>query len=271
MNARTADAASTSRDDGPPSFIVGCPRSGTTLLAALCDRHSEIAATPESHFFSRFCKSLPRRERYSAEDLARRFAESQYTRDLNLSSGLLLERIGNREVALADFYRLALDAFARSNHKRRSIEKTPEHLHHVDQILDWYPEARIVCIVRDGRDTALSLRNMPWSTTPLRHYAALWRESAIAALRCQRKWPDQFLTIRYEDLLGNAQESLAGVMSFLGVNFEAGQLDPARGTGVVPGWEMQVKKNVFSEIDPSRAYAWKRTATPGQLRGQCTR
>jgi len=43
-------------------------------------------------------------------------------------------------------------------------------------------------------------------------------------------------------------------------------LDAASGTGVVPDWEHGVKKNVFSEIDPSRAYAWRQTATPRQLR-----
>jgi hypothetical protein len=237
-------------------------------LASLFDRHSQIAATPETHFFSRFCnKRVPRGMRlFRAEELAELFAECQYTRDLQLSAEQLLERTGRREIALDEFYRVALDTFASMRRKPFWVEKTPEHLLCADQIFAWYPEARMICIYRDGRDTALSCRNMPWSITPVRHYGAVWRQSAIAMLRCQSKWPENFLAIRYESLLAEPVETLNAVMKFAGVEFEPQQLDASLGTGIVPAWEMSVKQNVFSEIDPSRAYAWKRTASSSQLR-----
>jgi hypothetical protein len=237
-------------------------------LASLCDRHSQIAVTPESHFFSRFCnKRVPRGQHlFRAEELAELFAECQYTRDLNLSAEQLLERTGRREITLPEFYRIALGAFAAMQRKPYWIEKTPEHLLCADQIFDWYPQSRMICIYRDGRDTALSCRNMPWSITPVRHYGAVWRQSAIAMLRCQSKWPENFLAIRYESLLAEPVATLTEIMRFVGVEFEPQQLDASRGTGIVPDWEIVVKQNVFSEIDPSRAYAWKRTATPYQLR-----
>jgi hypothetical protein len=254
----------------PPAFIVGCPRSGTTLLASLCDRHSQVAVTPESHFFSKSYfrnKISSHKDRlFNAAELSRRFAESQYTRDLNLSSRELLAATGESDIRLDDFYRIAMETFVSARGKVGWMEKTPAHLLFADRIFDWYPQARMICIFRDGRDVALSLRKLPWSITPVRHYATLWRQSAIAMLRCQRQWPENFLAIRYESLLTDPKKTLSSVMNFVGLDFEPQQLDPSLGTGVVPEWEMLIKKNVFAGIDPSRVYAWKRTATRNQLR-----
>jgi hypothetical protein len=251
-----------------PTFIVGCPRSGTTLLASLCDRHSKIAVTPESHFFSRFCKKwVPRgKSLFQSQELAQLFAECQYTRDFNLSPGQILDRTGRGEIALDKFYCAALDSFASLRGKSFWIEKTPEHLLYADTIFDCYPDARMICIFRDGRDVALSCLKMPWAIAPIRQYAGLWRESAVAMLDCQRKRPENFLAVRYERLLSAPQETLSEVMKFVGLEFEPKQLDATLGTGIVPEWERQVKENVFSEIDPRRACAWKQTATAGQLR-----
>ncbi|HVW02341.1 MAG TPA: sulfotransferase [Planctomycetaceae bacterium] len=263
-------SATPAGSDLRPAFIVGCPRSGTTLLASLCDRHSRLAATPETHFFSksafrRMCSERGSKQ-FDTRRLAPLFVESQYTRDLELSSQDLLAQLGEREIDLAEFLNTTLSTYAHARGKAGWIEKTPEHLLFADRIFEWYPQARMICIVRDGRDVALSLKKLPWSITPVRHYAALWVQSAKALAKVTERWPENLLTIRYESLLVSPVETMTEVMRFLGLEFEPQQLDPSLGTGIVPDWEMVLKRNVFGEIDPSRAFAWKKTATPKQLR-----
>ncbi len=250
-----------------PVFIVGCPRSGTTLLASLFDRHSQMAATPETFCFRHFWRFvLGGRERYPADKLVKLFTEGRYTRDLQLDPAVLSKYVGTGEISVMGFVRTAINLFAHLKGKSRCAEKTPVHLHFVPEILKCYPASRIICIYRDGRDCALSRRKLDHSVPALRGYAARWRESSIDMLKFQEQFPEQFRTVQYESLLARPTEELASLMQFVGLEFEPGQLDAARPTGVCVDWDIQYKKNILSEIDPSRAYAWKRTASPRELR-----
>jgi hypothetical protein len=251
----------------PPIFIVGCPRSGTTLLAALFDRHSQVAVPPESHFFSHFRATLSRAEKNLETDaIAQAFVSAKYTRDLGLDARSLATRVGSESVSLPQFFDAAMQEFAAARGKTVWAEKTPEHLFFVKDLLNWYPQARIVCIVRDGRDATMSMDAIPWTMTSSRGHAAIWRESAQYSRRWSREYRDSFHTLRFEDLLADPRGVLTETMNHAGLEFEARQLEAAPATNVVPAWEVSVKQNVALELDASRAYAWKKTASPNQLR-----
>lgn len=262
------DAQSKPRiEPGAPVFVVGCPRSGTTLLSAILDRHSQMAVTPETFFFHVLWHQLRGdRDRFPVQELVKLFTEARYTRDLHLDPAQLEEAMGTGEISVAEFFRIALQLFARMKGKSRFAEKTPQHLFYVPAILKHYPAARIICIVRDGRDCTLSLRKVSYAIPALRAYAARWRESTVAMLSYEQQFPEQFRTVRYESLLARPEEEVTSLMHFIGLEFEPGQLDPSRPTGVYVDWDFDIKKNILSEIDPSRAYAWKRTASPRDLR-----
>jgi hypothetical protein len=255
------------RPDARPIFIVGCPRSGTTLLATLFDRHSQVAVPPETHFYTHFRLLTPkRRTSHSTAELTGRFVADQYTCDLNLAADALTQRVGADAVALPQFFDAAMREFAAGRGKSVWAEKTPEHLFCVDEILSWYPDARIVCIIRDGRDATMSMDALPWTLTPSRGHAAIWRDAALYAQRSLRQYPEQFHLLRFEDLLTEPERVLTAAMQHAGLQFEPRQLQRLDETGAIPAWESGVKQNVFKDLDPSRAYAWKRSLSPTQLR-----
>jgi len=139
-------------------FLVGCERSGTTLLQAILARHSRVFSFPESHFF---CRAIPRRVLWRAVGLARwrraRFALRQL---LNVLGRHDLEgHVPRRSVLLVNYVRAfchILDRAALDRGKDMWVEKTPHHLYHVRAIQRLVPEARFIHILRDGRDVAAS-------------------------------------------------------------------------------------------------------------------
>lgn len=270
MNQSSSQVALTPRElrQSDPIFIVGCPRSGTTLLASIFDRHSQMAVTPESIFFRHFWKfRLGGRERYPADKLVQLFTEGRYTRELQLDPAVLSEYVGTGEISVMEFFRTAVNLFAHLKGKPRCAEKTGIHLMYVPEIFKYFPEARVICIYRDGRDCALSLGKIEYAVPALlRGYSSVWREYAATMLKYQEQFPDRFRSVQYESLLAQPTEVMTSLMQYVGLEFEPEQLDPSRTTGVCTDWDFPQKKNVFSEIDPKRAYAWKRTAKPGELR-----
>lgn len=202
-----------------PVFILGCPRSGTTYLGTL------LAELRDSTYIFE-----PQILKY-------------YVR-------LLMQNRAGRVHALA-VYKLGLRSLvlAGPGHGPRPIEKNPNHVFVVDQLLSMFPNARFVIITRDGRDVAVSLREKPWHRAdsvgverepagylsgPFPHFYIesdredeyrrtsdihrciwIWRrhQEVVEQLR-QRDDLSQH-HIRYEELVARPNETLEGLCDFL--------------------------------------------------------
>jgi Sulfotransferase family len=257
-----------SMGDFRPCFVVGNERSGTTLLTVLLGRHSELATTPETHFLS----LVPRKKTGPAAtrtELLDQLFAWRHTADMKLDRTRLTARFNKFPADYASLFRAMLEEYAAEHApgKTRIGEKTPLHLLSVPTLMEWYPQGRVVCIVRDGRDVVLSLLNMSWNHEHrLRPLCMNWMRLLKIAEDYQQQYPERFLLIRYEDLLDKPQEILQQVDEFLGLKFEPQQLDAsAQPTNVVPEAERGWKGQALEQVDPSRKATWKKKATPQQL------
>ena len=250
-----------------PFFIVGYPRSGTTLLSVLLDRHSRIAVSPETNFFSAVCP-IERAAHLTDKPglLVDRFVYGFRTRDLNLDRTELSKRFNATEPTGANLLQAALNLYA-SNHRKLIVgERTPEHWRFVPQILQLYPRSRVIWMVRDGRDTIFSLMKAPlrphWD---LEYHAWHWRLSIESMLDSQMYNSDRVLRINFEALLTSTEAELARVCAFVGTEFEPRQLDTSVHTDVVPQWEMASKQRALQALDASRIGAAARELPGDQL------
>ena len=190
-------------------FLVGCPRSGTTLLQSLLAAHSQILSFPETHFFSRVLSPRPLLRKLG---LASPHARTRFRR--------VLETIGHpdtptnlpRFTISRHYYCRAfvavLDALTRSQNKQAWLEKTPRHLHHVDEIGARVPGAKFIHLVRKGEDVIASLYEVVnaypeiWTTMragDLNSCIARWIES-IERSKPYLAAPDHAM-VRYEQLI----------------------------------------------------------------------
>lgn len=149
-----------------PIFIVGMQRSGTTLMRAILSSHPHIAIAPETHYCNRFMKQV---NGHSALDIPtfksfwRTFSESERFRDLGINPAVLEKLVyASGDLSLGNTFSLVLREYARQQGRPRWGEKTPHHYRYIQQLLSWFPNARILVMVRDPRAVCSSLLVVPW-------------------------------------------------------------------------------------------------------------
>ena len=244
-----------------PVFVVGGRRSGTTLLATLLDRHSQIAVPPETHFFGHFRRRIEDPSVLQHGELVAEFLANQRALDMKLDPVRLLDRFRRYPADLAHLFRASLEEYASAFGKPRPGEKTPGHLEFVPTILQWFPDAKVVCIIRDGRAAVLSAARLGWRGGDIVGLSMIWRQSVRWMFAWERQYPRSFLRVRYEDLLQDSTGTLDIVDRFVGIRFEAGQLDVSVPTHAVPDWEAKWKAKSAAELDAGRLNAWRREAS----------
>lgn len=249
-----------------PLFIVGTPRSGTTLLSTLLDRHSKICIPPETQYFTEFCNKVSRSQadEWSKTELINAAVTNRRICDLELSNQEVYAFFSKYEKSLPNLLRAILEAYTERYGKVIAGEKSPKHIEHVFEILNAFPNAKIICIIRDGRDVVKSLLKVGWAEpgNPRRLglFCNEWSDDAALTSRLQSTFGEEiFLTVKYEDILAEPEKNLEKICRFIGVDFETNQLDFTEKSQVVPDWEKEWKSNSSLSLDMSRVGAWRKS------------
>lgn len=210
----------------PFPFIVGAPRSGTTLLRLMLDSHPGLAIPPETGFLPRAARLgfLPWSLRPRLFHLATRSTPAWPDFHLDQSEfRQSLEQIRPFTVSegIRAFYRL----YAQRHDKSRWGDKTPLYAIEMPAIRSLLPEAHFIHIIRDGRDVALSLRKT-WFT-PSKDISTLARYwvRIVTTARMQGRNSSTYFELRYEDLLADTEGKLRAICRFLQLDFDPGMLE----------------------------------------------
>lgn len=244
--------------------MVGYARSGTTLLTVLLDRHPDLAATPETHYFDLVLTDPCRPRRGDHTSMVRHLLTHARAADLRLDPDETLARFRRHDPRWRHLFRVALERYAEVRGASRVVEKTPAHLAHVPRILQWYPDARVVLVLRDGRDAVTSMLAADFTHDDLRRHACNWRRAAELGEELASRYPGSLHTVRYEDLVANPRDALSRLHEFLGIPLDPKQLVSGEAPNVVPGWESPWKARAIAPIDPSRVGSWRHRATHAQ-------
>jgi hypothetical protein len=148
-----------------PVFIVGCERSGTTLVRLMLDSHPAFAIPDESHFIVELHRR--RRSRQApAQTVERALAHPRFER-WGLDPALVRRRIARDPPrSFASAMRVLFAAYAAVQGKPRWGDKSPPYTAHIPLLARLFPQARFVHVIRDGREVAASLASQPfWSGT----------------------------------------------------------------------------------------------------------
>lgn len=210
-----------------PVFIVGMPRSGTTLVRAALDRHSRIAVAPETHFLCQWRAQHHETElgtQASFDSFWERFTASRQFQQLELDAFLMRELI--LHAGVPSFYlifRTLMYHYAEKHGKPRWGEKTPMHFNHLDELFAWFPNARVVFLLRDPRAVVASLMDAPWAEPDIVFQASRWRQSCRILDRWRRD--PRVMTVPYERLVTQPEPVLRELCHFLDEPFEAVMLE----------------------------------------------
>jgi Sulfotransferase family len=207
-----------------PVFIVGCPRSGTTLLHHMILSAGDFVLYPsESDTFAYLGAKYPHLTSLKdRKKLLEFFVHTERFAALGLNRNDFEARILKDCSNIGDFLRIMMEEMCRKQDVHRWVEKTPDHALYISEIKRSIPDALIVHIIRDGRDVSLSLakygvRRFLWQgNNQLLAFGALWKWMIQKGREGGQKVGPDYYELRYEDLVAKPRETLDQLGDFIG-------------------------------------------------------
>lgn len=245
----------------PPVFLLGSQRSGTTMLRLMLNNHPSLAIPHESAFITIYFRRLK-----DYGDLAQRENASRLLDDV--AKHTLVRRgklIPDPQAVLArpircyrDFIDAIFQSYADSLGKPRWGDKTPFYTEDIDVIYRIFPDAKIIHLVRDGRDVVLSQKSIEWMSSNLTRLALDWRWKVTIAHKVGAALGDNFLELRYEDLVNWPEEMLRKICDFIDEPYDPAMLNYSdHAEDVVPAESLKWHRNSIRPPDASQLGKWK--------------
>ncbi|MEU6738788.1 sulfotransferase family protein [Streptosporangium sandarakinum] len=255
-----------------PIFIVGCPRSGTTLLQLMTHAHHRIAIPPETRFMvTAYQRRLhfgdledPARRRELAEWVVNR-RQSRF-HELGLDGEKVIEEIVEGPPTLGSALGTVLRAYAARHGRPRWGDKRPSYFQHVEVLLRLFPDAQFVHLIRDGRDCVASLKEMPWYNGTVYSAVAAWAEAIDFARHGAPKLPaGSYHELRYEDLTSAPEAQLRRLCEFLGEDYDPAMCEPQRVADIAVPERKTWHSRTHDEVTTARTGSWRDRLDPWEV------
>jgi hypothetical protein len=218
-----------------PVFVVGSPRSGTTLLRYMLCSHPRLYLPPESNFIPRYFGRDPTvpMSHGEAEAVLRGIASYRsFWRDWQgPRPGLEDLGLDESRILPATLVDALYRRYAEQNGAARWGDKTPNHAAHVQLLDTLFPTCQVIHIVRDARDvTASSLesyRGRRFFYMDAHYATRTWCRLVGTAMHQGRSLgPERYHQLRYEDLADDPVGEMRQVCAFLGEEYHPAMVTP---------------------------------------------
>lgn len=204
-------------------FLVGSPRSGTTMLQSLLAAHPEVISFPESKFFhyllyKKFAGKLPGR------------MEAFFKDEINRPE--LLQGFDDSQTVATkvSWFVGVLDGLAAEQNKSIWLEKTPEHIYFIEDIQRFLPDAKFIHILRNSMDTIASLHEATRNSHDLwgpgwdlNHCIHRWKEAMLISHKYAKN--SNHILVKYEEILDNKVKKLEELSQFMEIEYDDKMLE----------------------------------------------
>lgn len=244
-------------------FIGGCSRSGTTLLGAILGAHSDCICPPESHFKVSVLRHCQREDGSIDLDAALRIISIHWRFKL---WNLHIDPDEAPDTSYEDLLTWLVESYARDRGVTAHIwvDHTPENVNYASLLLQLFPQAKIVHIVRDGRAVANSILPLDWGPNTVIKAAPWWKAMVREGLALEAFLPaEQIVRLRYEDLVYAPEQTVRWLCERLDLPFEPGMM--AANGFRPPGYTASQHKLIGQRPDPGPATRWQRELPGRQI------
>jgi hypothetical protein len=271
-----------------PLFILGLPRSGTTLTQSLLDGHPQLLTDMgDSRFFKwyRLARGKPFAEQVH---LAERHLLHMWRPEGAYYQHLLghipheavfhhfrelLDQSDKEPKDFLESYILAIGLAEGSldDDTHYWVEKTPRNEYYLAKLVDWWPDAHFIHVIRDPRDVMASYKMRAIKNErPVPAVGALafaWGKSVRQGIKYEeRLGSNRYLFVRYEDLVSHLEQQLQRVTSFLNIRDEPSLRKPTKGHGEIPWGGNAATGTKRFRVHQKRTKKWESELSDAEVR-----
>lgn len=263
----------------PFFFIVGRPRSGTTLLRTLFDANKNVCIPPECQFIinlhPRYGKLIQWNENDMLafyKDLKEQWLFKTWKVNSNILRNALLAAVG--KITYNEVCKIVNHQYQSFYEKGEILffgDKNPGYTIYTEQLMKIFPNAKFIHIIRDYRDHYVSIRNVDFDFPIPSLVAFKWRLFVKKFRKMKEKYPNSHLEIRYEDLVSEPENQMKQLCDFTNIPFDPKifqfyeKEDEARNiysSRVVD----KIHSSLFSKINPSKIGVYKKKLSARQIK-----
>ncbi len=247
-----------------PFFIVGCGRSGSTLLRVILASHSRLSIPPETWYLLRIPPSI---------DSDQLLSEAEVETVVNVMTShyrwpdMKIEAVDFRRAAfglvaprLRDVVELVYKRHLEREEKCRWGDKTPGYIEIIPRLAKLFPDSQFIHLIRDGRDVSRSFQAQGWYGRHLFQNTREWNEAIDFDLQwTQAGFASRILHLRYEDLVIDTERTVRRACEFLEEDFQPQMLSWKDNVDdLIPSREAHIHKALMDAPSPTHVYRWKR-------------
>jgi Sulfotransferase family len=261
-------AAAKRRSAEAPFFVVGCPRSGTTLVRWMLREHPRLAIPPEAQWI---VEAAPPIDGWSRDlenrvldEILRHPTYARWPFGETATRAIVARRGPSRYAELVEGL---FAAYAEREEKPRWGDKTPENVNHIEFLSRLYPDAVFVHVIRDGREVAASLAERGWTTSWLAGKAYWWRDCVTAGRRAgEQLGPRRYCEVRLEDIVADPEGELRRICAAIGESYTPRMLEYPRRIGEMDSWPTDRRRSHRHLAKPPTAGLrdWKAGVSAGE-------
>ncbi len=233
-------------------FIGGAPRSGTSLLQAIFNQHSECTSPPESHLKESFVYAPTTSRRNSLsnhEQLLMFLKKDKWIPRLNIDPQEIVRDFKEGAPA-TELFTLYMEKYAAREGKHTLVEGAPFNIWFMKKLYADFPGCYILHIVRDPRDVVMSTIKAHYNTQidfPLENIAYQYMESYLQGpMFGEKLYGDRYVKVYYEDLVSKPLETIKYMCERLHITFEEPMLSfqesLSKVAAVEEGWKVNLTK-----------------------------
>lgn len=198
-----------------PFFIVGCGRSGTSLLRTMLNHHPQIAIPLESLFIIDYLRAP---KEVSLNTLKKLIIHEPEIEEWGL-------RLTSRHVGRCKSRKELIDKinilYMEKNKKIIWGQKTPRFIRYWKLLKKTYPRSKFIHLIRDPRANVNSLIKSNVHFSNCLYASKRWNMDVSCGLEMKKKYPKDVLEVKYSDLINNPKKELLRVCKFLGINYNS--------------------------------------------------
>lgn len=266
--------------DVPVFFIIGRPRSGTTMLRMLFEAHPHVIIPPESPFIISLYKKYGKVkfwddaviQSFTDDLMKQRYFDKWLVSGEDLREHLLKVRGECTFQTMVKQVCLAYQSVYDKQQIQLIGDKNPYYSLYINRIHKLFPEAKIIHLTRDYRDNYLSLINVNFEVPIVPLVVYRWKFAWRLANILKKQHPGLVYQLRYEDLAANPEAEFGKLCSYLNLEFDPSVMKfyekkPEVEKAYAGSNDINIiHKSLLNPISTTRMNLWKTEMSPKQIR-----